>query len=193
MAKLIFRYGAMGASKTANALMVRFNYEERGQRCLLIKPACECRDGENIIQSRIGLRAVVDSTAEKFLNAVKDKRITLDGISAIIVDEVQFIDPEYVDALAEIVDTYDIPVICYGLKTDFKGKLFEGAKRLMEIADNLEEIPTICWCGKKARFNARIEDGHVVKGGNQILLGANDTYVSLCRKHFMSGNIGKDM
>lgn len=190
MAKLIFRYGAMGASKTANALMVKFNYEERGQKCLLLKPCCECRDGHGIIRSRIGLKAKVDDTVEGFVNKVLKGTGKFGHVDAIIVDEVQFLEPKYVDELAKIVDSCGIPVICYGLKTDFMGNLFDASKRLVELADNLEEIPTICWCGCKARFTARIKDGEVVRGGMQMEQGGNESYVALCRKHFMSGRLG---
>ena len=112
-----------------------------------------------------------------------------DLYDAILVDEANFLTTQQVEWLAWICDVYDIPVLCYGLKTDFRGVLFEGSKRLIELADAIEEIPIICWCGKKARFNARVIDGQMVKDGEQIALGANDLYVPLCRKHFMNGKI----
>ena len=112
-----------------------------------------------------------------------------DTYDAILVDEANFLSSEQVEWLAEICDQYDIPVLCYGLKTDFRGVLFEGSKRLMELADAIEELPIICWCGKKAHFNARVIDGKMVRDGAQIALGANDMYVPLCRRHFMSGEI----
>ena len=108
---------------------------------------------------------------------------------AVIVDEVQFLEPNYINQLAIIVDEKNIPVICYGLRTDFQGHLFPGSKRLMELADVIEEIPTVCWCGKKAHFNARIMDGKVVKEGEIFQQGGNESYTSLCRKHFFEGNI----
>ena len=117
---------------------------------------------------------------------MKTKGIIYD---VILVDEVQFIKSEYIDKLAYIADEKNIPIICYGLRTDFTGHLFEGSKRLMELANKIEEIPTVCWCGKKAHFNARIHDGKIVKKGNIIELGGNDSYVSLCRKHFTEGLI----
>ncbi|MCI5500650.1 MAG: thymidine kinase [Lachnospiraceae bacterium] len=180
MAKLIFRYGAMGASKTANALMVQFNYQERGMKAIILKPEIECRDGKNVIRSRIGLSAECQAV-EEFIKS-PDK---LKDLSAIIVDEVQFLSKEMIDKLAEIVDNQDIPVICYGLKTNFRGELFKGSKRLLELADIIEEIPTICWCGRKARFNARIIDGKVVTDGPEVVMGGNESYISLCRKHYM--------
>ena len=181
MGKLYFRYGAMGSSKTANLLMVHYNYLERGKRPVILKPRIDVRDGINIVKSRIGLQA------ECIL--VEDFHIESNQYDAILVDEANFLSAEQIDWLAEICDVYNIPVLCYGLKTDFQGKLFEGAKRLFELADVIEEIPTICWCGKKAHFNARVVDGKIVRDGEQIALGANDLYVPLCRKHFMSGEV----
>ena len=190
MAKLIFRYGAMGASKTANALMVRFNYYERGMHAVVLKPAIEHRDGELILQSRIGLQTECE-TVEHFLEMHTTKD-SFSGVDCIIIDEAQFLSTEQVDIFAQIVDEHGIPVICYGLRTDFLGNSFEGSRRLLELADNLEEIPTICWCGSKARFNARISNGKKVTEGEQFALGGNDSYISLCRKHFFRGEIGPD-
>ena len=189
MAKLVFRYGAMGASKTANALMVQFNYKERGMNAVILKPACETRDGLSIIQSRMGLSGEC-TAVEIFLAQRQDNFYDADEIDAIIVDEAQFMTRQQVEQFAKIVDDYDIPVLCYGLRTDFQGNFFEGSRRLMEIADNIQEIPTICWCGKKARFNARISNGRNVESGVQFGLGGNDMYIALCRKHFMMGQIG---
>ena len=189
MAKLVFRYGAMGASKTANALMVQFNYKERGMNAVILKPACETRDGLSIIQSRMGLSGEC-TAVERFLAQRQDNFYDADEIDAIIVDEAQFMTRQQVEQFAKIVDDYDIPVLCYGLRTDFQGNFFEGSRRLMEIADNIQEIPTICWCGKKARFNARISNGRKVESGEQFGLGGNDMYIALCRKHFMMGQIG---
>ena len=182
MAKLYFRYGAMGSSKTANALMVRFNYMERGKKVLMLKPACENRDGDNVIRSRIGLYAQCKPAEE-----VLQKGIL--AVDAVIVDEVQFLKPEYIDKLALYVDEGNIPVICYGLRTDFQGHLFPGSRRLMEIADVIEEIPTICWCGRKAHFNARVQDGKIIRQGEVFEQGGNEKYISLCRKHYRWGII----
>ena len=187
MAKLYFRYGAMGSSKTANALMVRFNYLERGKKVLLLKAGTDTRDGEYMIRSRIGLQAECFK-CEDYLDTLPGK--CLDMYDVVIVDEVQFLEERYIDRLAEVVDRDGIPVICYGLKTDFTGHLFAGSRRLLELADLIEEIPTICWCGKKAHFNARIIDGKVAREGEQIVLGANEKYISLCRKHYLEGNLG---
>lgn len=191
MAKLYFRYGAMGSSKTANALMVRYNYIEKGQKVILLKPKVENRDGDDIIRSRIGLSAeceLVEDFLEK-IDEMEKNGYKWKESSVIIVDEAQFLTTEQIDKLAGIVDEHHISVICYGLRTDFTSHLFDGAKRLMELADVIEEIPTICWCGKKAQFNARVKDGKIVRNGEQIEMGGNKSYVSLCRKHYMSGNI----
>ena len=191
MAKLYFRYGAMGSSKTANALMVRYNYIEKGQKVILLKPSIENRDGYNIIKSRIGLSAECE-LVEELLEKIKQMEKSggkWNEADVIIIDEAQFLNTEQINELARIVDEYHISVICYGLRTDFTSHLFEGAKRLMELADIIEEIPTICWCGKKAQFNARVKDGQIARNGEQIEMGGNESYVSLCRKHYMSGKI----
>lgn len=192
MAKLYFRYGAMGSSKTANALMVRYNYLERGRQVLLLKPKIDSRDGEKVIRSRMGLEAPCEYV-EDFVDSVKES-IEQTGdwqgketLSCIIVDECQFMTPDQVDFLSDLVDDYNIPVICYGLRTDFQARTFPGAARLFELADIIEQIPTICWCGKKAHFNARVIGGKMVREGEQVFLGANESYVALCRRHFKMG------
>lgn len=186
MAKLYFRYGAMGSSKTANALMVRYNYIEKNQNVVMLKPKAENRDGVKTIKSRIGLSAECEFV-EDFIESFDEK--TSQNYHAIIVDEAQFMTKEQVDFLSDIVDLHNIPVLCYGLRTDFQGNFFEGSKRLMEIADVIEEIPTVCWCGKRAQFNARVIDGKIVREGEQVMLGGNETYVSLCRKHYKTGKL----
>ena len=183
MAKLYFRYGAMGSSKTANAVMVQYNYRERGQQVLMLKPKLENRDGATIVRSRCGLEAQC-----RFVEELPG--LCLDGIACVIVDEAHFLTGAQVRMLVDIVDERDIPVICYGLRTDFRGELFEGSRELLCWADTIEEIKTICWCGRKATFNARVQDGHIVREGEQILLGGNSRYISLCRKHWKSGELG---
>ena len=183
MAKLYFRYGAMGSSKTANAVMVQYNYRERGCEVLMLKPKLENRDGATIVRSRCGLEAQC-----RFVEDLDS--ISLDGISCVIVDEAHFLTSAQVRRLVDIVDERDIPVICYGLRTDFRGELFEGSRELLCWADTIEEIKTICWCGKKAICNARVVNGRVVKEGDQILLGGSSQYVSLCRKHWANGDLG---
>lgn len=185
MAKLYFRYGAMGSSKTANALMVRFNYEERGQKALLVKSGIDKRDGELIIRSRIGLEKECITLEE--LMKYDDELLKL--YNCVIVDEAQFASKEQIDRLSDIADFLDIPVICYGLRTDFKNELFSGSERLLAIADEIEEIKTVCWCGKKAICNARYNENGIVRNGKQVMLGANDSYISLCRKHFKLGQL----
>lgn len=187
MAQLYFKYGAMGSSKSANALMARFNYEERGQATLLVKPQLDTRDGDHMVYSRIGLKHPCVYFHE--MQAMSDE--TLQQYACIIVDEAQFLTKEEVMYLVYIVDDLGIPVICYGLRADFKGDLFPGSEALLVMADKLEEVKTICWCGKKATFNARFDEhGHVVKEGEQVVLGANDKYIGLCRKHWAEGNLG---
>lgn len=190
MAKLYFRYGAMGSSKTANLLMVQYNYKEKGQNAIILKPKIDNRDGDLIVKSRIGLEQSCQYV-EDFLKEAKGKWKSEDWkkVNAILIDEAQFITEEEADVFADIVDYHNIPVICYGLRTDFTGHLFEGSKRLLEIADVIEEIPTICWCGRKAHFNARVVNGHITTSGEQVMLGGNECYVSLCRKHFFQRKI----
>ena len=183
MAKLIFRYGAMGSSKTANALMVWYNYYERGKQVVLLKPRCENRDGESVIKSRIGLEENCEF-AEEFLASYNGE-----PYDCIIVDEVQFLAPEIIDRLSDLVDENNITVICYGLRTDFQSHLFPGSQRLMELADDIEQIRTICWCGKRAHFNARLLNGEMVTEGEQVQLGGNESYISLCRKHYKQRKI----
>ncbi len=198
MAKLYFRYGAMGSSKSANILMVRYNYEERGQYAILLKPRTDDRDGEHKIQSRIGLSAPAEYV-DDFLKEIsklwngKETEYLYHGkkVNAILVDEAQFLSPEEVDALSDIVDFYEIPVLCYGLRTDFLNHLFPGFRRLMEIADVIEEVPTVCWCGKRAQCNTRYSNGKIVREGAQIMLGSNESYVALCRKHYKEGKLWK--
>lgn len=189
MAKLYFRYGAMGASKTANALMVEYNYIERNQKALLFKPSVDNRSGADIVKSRIGISKSArlifkDTDVFKVVKKEVDKKIK---INCIIVDEVQFLSKENIFQLSEIVDRLKIPVIAYGLRTDFKGELFEGSKWLFALADSIEEIKTVCFCGKKAIMNARIIEGKVLKTGEQIKIGGNESYIALCRKHWKEG------
>ena len=183
MAKLYFRYGAMGSSKTANAIMVQYNYGERHQKVLMVKPQLENRDGERIIRSRSGLE-----TECVFMEEIEGK--DLKGYDCVIVDEAQFLTKAQVEYLVHIVDDLNIPVIAYGLRADFKGNFFEGSQWLMAWADTIEEVKTICWCGKKATCNARVIDDKVAREGEQIVLGGDESYVSLCRKHWRNGDLG---
>ena len=179
MAKLYFKYGAMGSSKTANALITRFNYEERGMQVWLIKPSLDVRDGADVIRSRIGLATKADIITPEMDVFEEYKKHT--DCDVIIADECQFFTAKQVDELRAIVDTLNIPVLCYGLRTDFLTHMFEGSRRLFEVADSITEIKTICGCGKKAIVNARIDwQGNVITEGGQILLGGNDSYIAMC-------------
>ena len=190
MAKLYFKYGAMGSSKSANALMTRFNYMERGCNVLLIKPALDTRDfvvdehgvKTAVVHSRIGLSAPVDviDKADSILYLLRKRQEECE-INAIIVDEAQFLAPDQVEELANIAAYEDIPCICFGLRTDFQTKLFPGSKRLMEIASSISEVKSVCDCMDKAIVNARIDEyGNVVTDGNQVEIGGNERYVAMC-------------
>lgn len=189
MAKLYFYYGAMNSSKTANALMTHFNYEEVGQKALLCKTEADTRDGERVIRSRIGLEKECILLGE--LTQMSDDEIK--AYNCIIVDEVQFATKDQIDFLSDIVDFMDVPVVCYGLRADFQNNLFPGSERLIAIADTIQEIKTVCWCGRKATCNARFNSAGIVRDGEQVMLGANDNYVALCRKHFKLGMLGPDI
>ena len=188
MAQLYFKYGAMGSSKTANALMARFNYEERGQATLLVKPRLDTRDGDHMVSSRIGLTHPCIYFDE--MQQMTDEQ--LQQYACIIVDEAQFLQKADIYYLVHLVDDCNIPVMCYGLRADFKGELFPGSYHLLVMADKLEEVKTICWCGKKAVCNARVVDGKVAREGEQIVLGGSESYVSLCRRHWAQGRLGPD-
>ena len=181
MAKLYFKYGAMGSSKSAQALITKFNYEELGMSVWLIKPSTDTRDGADIIKSRIGLEAHAQvitpgqDIVEEYRKAGRH--------DVIITDEAQFFTPEQIDQLRTLVDEENLPVLCFGLRTDFLTHFFPGARRLMELADSLTEIKTVCACGRKATVNARIDgEGRVVTEGAQVFLGGNDSYVAMCHK-----------
>ena len=182
MAKLYFKYGAMGSSKTAQVLITKFNYEERGMRVFLIKPEIDTRDGKDVIRSRIGLSATAlcipkDADVEEIYKKEKKK------YDVIIADECQFFTKEQIDSLRAIVDRYNVPVLCFGLRTDFLTHLFPGSARLFEVADSIAEIKTICECGAKATVNARLDaKGQIVTHGSQVMLGGNDRYIAMCHK-----------
>ena len=181
MAKLYFKYGAMGSSKSAQALITQFNYEELGMTVWLIKPSIDTRDGADIIRSRIGLErhAEIITPEQSIVEAYR----RAGRHDVIIADEAQFFTPMQIDELRELVDTDDLPVLCFGLRTDFLTHFFPGAQRLMELADSITEIKTVCACGRKATVNARIDgDGRIVTEGAQVLLGGNDSYVAMCHQ-----------
>ena len=178
MAQLYFKYGAMGSSKTANALMARFNYEERGQKTLLVKPRMDQRDGDHMVHSRIGL----EYPCIYFDEMLELPETALQENACIIVDEAQFLSKEDVDYLVHVVDDLGIPVICYGLRADFSLKGFPGSTRLLELAHTIEEMKTICTCGRKAICNCRKVNGQFVFEGEQVAIDLeNDVqYVSMC-------------
>ena len=188
MAKLYFKYGAMGSSKTAQALITKYNYEENDMSVWLIKPSADIRDGAGILRSRIGLQANVEIMTPD-TDIYKLFSVTRKGkCDVIIVDECQFMTPQQIDQLRFIVNDFSVPVICFGLRTDFQTKLFPGSMRLMELADKIQEIKTICDCGAKATVNARIDgNGHIVTEGAQVVLGGNDSYSAMCHRCYIHG------
>lgn len=188
MAKLYFRYGAMGSSKTANALMVEYNYRERGKKALLAKPKIDQRDGEKMIRSRMGLEEKCIWTED--LMEMPDEEIK--KYDCVIIDEAQFCPKTQIEYFTHIVDDLEVPVICYGLRADFQNVPFEGSIWLFAWADIIEEIKTVCWCGRAARCNARFNEQGIIREGEQVVLGGNDSYIALCRKHLKEGNLGPD-
>lgn len=188
MAKLYFKYGAMGSSKTAQALITKYNYEENGLKVWLIKPSADTRDGEQILRSRIGLEAAVEVIPPETDIYARYLGIRELNCDVIIVDECQFLTEAQIDQLRAIVDEHNIPVMCFGLRTDFQTRLFPGSRRLMEVADTIQEIKTICDCGAKATVNARIDgSGHIITQGAQVVLGGNDSYIAMCHKCYVRG------
>ena len=171
----------MGSSKSAQALITKFNYEEVGMSVWLIKPSTDTRDGADIIRSRIGLEAQARIITPN-INIVEEYN-HLERQDVIISDESQFFTPEQIDQLRTLVDDFNVPVLCFGLRTDFQTNFFPGSRRLMELADSITEIKTICACGRKATVNARIDgNGKIVTEGSQVFLGGNDAYVAMCHK-----------
>ena len=181
MAKLYFKYGVMGSSKSAQALITKFNYEERGMSVWLIKPSVDTRDGAEMIRSRIGLECRAEVISPDM--SVIDRYHALGRRDVIIADEAQFFTPGQIEELRYLVDEEDLPVLCFGLRTDFLTRFFPGSQRLMELADSITEIKTICECGKKATVNARIDgEGRIVTSGGQVMLGGNDSYLAMCHQ-----------
>ena len=188
MAKMYFKYGAMGSSKTAQALITKYNYEENDMKVWLIKPSADIRDGVNILRSRIGLQAEVEVITPDMDVFALFGETRKGACDAIIVDECQFMVPAQIDQLRSIVDEYNVPVMCFGLRTDFQCHLFPGSQRLMEVADTIQEIKTICDCGAKATVNARVDSSsYIVTEGAQVVLGGNDSYIAMCHKCWVRG------
>jgi len=186
VAKLYFYYSAMNAGKTTNLLQSRHNYAERGMNTLVIKPRIDSRSGENRVRSRIGLEAeAVDVDPSVNLLGLVQNASEGQPIHCVLVDEAQFLSADQVDQLTEVVDALNIPVLAYGLRTDFLGALFEGSRQLLALADELREIKTVCHCGRKATMVVRFDgEGQPMHSGDQIQIGGNETYVSMCRRHF---------
>ena len=187
MAKLYFKYGAMGSSKTAQALITKYNYEENDLNVWLIKPSADTRAGADILRSRIGLQAQVEVIPPQTDVYGRFQQTRQGHCDVIIVDECQFMTAPQIDQLRAIVNDYNVPVLCFGLRTDFQTKLFPGSLRLMELADCIEEIKTMCDCGAKATVNARINDGYIVTEGAQVVLGGNDCYIAMCHRCYVNG------
>ena len=188
MAKLYFKYGAMGSSKTAQALITKYNYEENDLNVWLIKSGTDTRDGAKILRSRIGLESPADVIAPGTDIYLLFQDTQEGKCDVIIVDECQFLTESQIDQLRSLVNDYNIPVMCFGLRTDFQTRLFPGSRRLMEVADTIQEIKTICDCGAKATVNARIDgDGHIITQGAQVVLGGNDSYIAMCHKCYIRG------
>ena len=193
MAKLYFYYSTMNAGKSTMMLQASYNYQERGMQTLLLAPDIDNRDGESIVSSRIGLTAPATSfhTADNLYSLIQSIGST-QTIDCIFIDEAQFLEKQQVKQLSDVTDELDIPVLCYGLRTDFQGNLFTGSEQLLAWADELTEIKTICHCGRKANMVLRIDaDGNVIKQGAQIKIGGNDHYISVCRKCFKNGMVSR--
>jgi len=191
MAQLYYRYSTMNAGKSIELIKVAYNYEERGKRVLVLVPGVDDRYGKGVVSSRIGVsrEAIIVNDETNLLKLFMEENAEED-IDCVLVDECQFLKKHHVQELVEIVDSYDTPVLAYGLKNDFRNELFEGSYYMLVNADKIEEIKTICWCGRKATMVARIVDGKFVKTGEQIVIGGNDMYISLCRKHYNDGRVG---
>jgi thymidine kinase len=181
----------MNAGKTLELIKVAYNYEERGKRALILVPEIDDRYGRGKAVSKAGLeREAIPVAEDTNLLELYLKETEKQPIDCVLLDEGQFLKKHHVLELTEIVDSFDTPVMAYGLKNDFKNELFEGSMYLLLYADKIEEIKTICWCGRKATMVARVLDGRFVRNGDQIMIGGNETYVSLCRKHYNDGRIG---
>jgi thymidine kinase len=186
MAKVYFYYAAMNAGKSTVLLQSSYNYRERGMRTLLFTPSIDTRYGSGRIESRIGLRsgAIALAPADNLFNRVRTENAS-QPVACVLIDEVQFLTPEQIWQVTDVADSLEIPVLCYGLRTDFQGKLFPGSGALLAVADDLIELKTICHCGRKATMNLRTDvAGHAVKEGAQVEIGGNARYLAVCRRHF---------
>ena len=188
MAKLYFSYSAMNAGKSTVLLQASYNYQERGMNTVLLTAAVDDRKGQGVIASRIGLEQPAEIfQPEDDLFAQIEIAKSQATINCVLVDEAQFLTDDQVWQLARVADELSIPVMCYGLRTDFQGKLFPGSAALLAIADNLREIRTICWCGSKATMVVRMDGkGRVIEDGEQVVIGGEEAYISLCRRHWLA-------
>lgn len=188
MAQLYFKYGTMNSGKTIEILKVAHNYEEQGKRVLIMTSALDTRDGVGMVSSRIGMRRealAIDDDFDVF-GFIQEEQ-NQEELFCVLIDEAQFLKRHHVFALARVVDELDIPVMAFGLKNDFRNELFEGSKYLLLFADKIEEIKTIChYCSKKATMVLRMQDGKPMYDGEQIQIGGNETYVSVCRRHYFN-------
>ncbi len=186
MAQLYFYYSAMNAGKSTSLLQSAYNYREQGMEVMLYTAAIDDRYGRGKISSRIGVSTdanIFDATTQFCVEV--GERQTQGNIACVLVDEAQFLTRDQVDQLAQLVDESNIPVLCFGLRTDFQGELFDGSQRLLAIADKLQELKTVCACGRKATMTIRLdEDGKPVSAGLQVEIGGNDRYESKCRRHY---------
>lgn len=192
MAKVYFYYAAMNAGKSTVLLQSSYNYRERGMRTLLVTPSIDNRYGTGRIESRIGLRsgAVSLAPSDNLLARVRTEHAA-QPVACVLIDEAQFLTGEQVWQATDVADALDIPVLCYGLRTDFQGKLFPGSAALLGLADELSELKTICHCGRKATMNLRTDDhGRAMKDGAQVEIGGNNRYVAMCRRHFKAALAG---
>lgn len=197
MAKLFFRYSAMDAGKTLDLLKVAYNYNDRGQRTLIITSGIDKRAGDNKVKSRIGLdKEAISTNLNDNLFKLVGKENEKQKIACVLIDEIHFFSVEQIDQISDIVDYLNIPVICYGLRSDYCGRVFASSAHLLAIADTLEELKTICHCGSKATFNMLVRNGKVIKDGDPVVVDDNKLktedsfYISVCRKHWKEGNFG---
>ena len=189
MAKLYFYYSSMNAGKSTALLQSSYNYRERGMNTLVLAPEFDDRFGVGKVTSRIGIEANATMfNADDDLYALVERKAADEPLHCVLIDEAQFLTKAQVFQLGDVTDKLDIPVLAYGLRTDFQGEPFEGSKYLLAWSDNLKELKAICDCGRKATMVLRVdEDGNAVTGGAQVEIGGNDRYVSMCRKHFREG------
>lgn len=190
MAQLYFYYSAMNAGKSTSLLQSEYNYRERGMKALLLTARIDNRYGQGVIHSRIGLEQPADcfDNDTDLLDWYRHKAGPAD---CILVDEAQFLTHKQVDQLAILADDDDVPVLCYGIRTDFRSQLFSGSERLLAIADKLTELKTVCFCGRKASMVARLdENGRAIAEGDQVVIGGNERYLSMCRRHYREAIAG---